>query len=267
MSAEDWLRRASRSLQDEAREITVEETTRTRARVMASLTVVERRRNRVVLLLIPIAAVLAASFAVAHEGVTLRHAWGWLAEHASGTKEPARVETPRPRVSAAPPGPKAAEETAITPQTAAEPDVPTPPPTSPAIGKAAASPPAPRTTIPSASPSPASTSSPSTTFDAPVSSDATDATGLALYRNAHRLHFVDHDYAASLPAWDAYLRAVPGGPLVVEARYNRALALVHLGRDAEARIALQPFALGRVEGGYRQAEARALLDALDARDR
>jgi hypothetical protein len=265
MSAEDWLRRASRSLQDEAHEITAEETTRTRARVMASLTVVERRRNRVVLLLVPIAAVLAASFAVAHEGVTLRHAWGWIADHASGTKEPARVETLRPKVSAAPP--KTPPETARAPETAAAPDAPTLPPTSPARAKAAASPPAPGPTLPPTSPAPASTSPPSTTFDAPVSSDETDATGLALYRRAHRLHFVDHDYAASLTAWDAYLRSVPGGPLVVEARYNRALALVHLGRDAEARIALEPFALGRVEGGYRQAEARALLDALDARDR
>jgi hypothetical protein len=264
MSAEDWLRRASRSLQDEAHEITADETTRTRERVMASLTVVERRRNRVVLLFIPIAAVLAASFAVAHEGVTLRHAWGWLADHASGTKEPARVETLRPKVSAAPP--RTPQETAVAPATAAAPGMPTPPSTSPSIAKGAASPPAPRPTISSASPGPASTSPPSTTFGAPVSPDETDATGLALYRSAHRLHFVDHDYAASLSAWEAYLRSVPGGPLVVEARYNRALALVHLGRDAEAKIALEPFALGRVEGGYRQAEARALLDALDARD-
>jgi hypothetical protein len=265
MSAEDWLRRASRSLQDEAREITAEETKSTRARVMASLTVVERRRNRAVLLLLPIAAVLAASFALAHERVTLRGAWGWLADHASGTKEPARVETARPKVSAAPPEPKAAPQTAIAPEAAAAPDIPALPPASPAIAKGIAPPPAPPARIP---PAPPSTSPPTaTTFDAPVSSDETDATGLALYRKAHRLHFVDHDYAASLTAWDAYLRSAPGGPLVVEARYNRGLALVHLGRDAEARIALEPFALGRVEGGYRQAEAKALLDALDARDR
>jgi hypothetical protein len=36
-----------------------------------------------------------------------------------------------------------------------------------------------------------------------------------------------------------------------------------LGRIDDARIALSPFADGR-SGGYRQTQARALLDALDA---
>jgi len=48
--------------------------------------------------------------------------------------------------------------------------------------------------------------------------------------------------------------------LVLEARYNRAICLVRLGRRAGARAALAPFASGAY-GGYRQEDARALLDA------
>jgi hypothetical protein len=263
--SEDWLRGAARSLRDEADEITPDEAARTRARVMASLTVVERRRNRAVLLFIPIAAVLAGSLALAHEGVTARSAWGWLAGRVSATREPARVEAPVPRrtVAEAPP--------AIAPEIPAPSDIatattsPSAPeaPTTPIVASPAGPPPTRSKAVAAPMVAP---SGPSASIDAPAASDETDAAGLALYRKAHRLHFVDHDYSASLAAWDEYLRAVPRGPLVVEARYNRAIALVRLGRDSEARTALEPFARGRVEGGYRQAEANALLDALDSRD-
>jgi TolA-binding protein len=86
-----------------------------------------------------------------------------------------------------------------------------------------------------------------------------------LYTVAHRAHFVDRDAAAALTAWDAYLAAYPDGRFAPEARYNRALTLVRLGRIDEARVALEPFADGR-NHGYRQTEARRLLDALDASD-
>lgn len=82
-----------------------------------------------------------------------------------------------------------------------------------------------------------------------------------LYRAAHRSHFVDRDPAAALTAWDRYLQAAPRGALVLEARYNRALALARLGRNVEAVSALEPFARGEY-GPYRQAEARALVDKL-----
>ena len=55
--------------------------------------------------------------------------------------------------------------------------------------------------------------------------------------------------------------AADGGALVPEARYNRALCLVRLGRVQEAKLALTPFAHGDY-AGYRRAEARALLNAL-----
>jgi hypothetical protein len=81
-----------------------------------------------------------------------------------------------------------------------------------------------------------------------------------IYGEAHDAHFVRRDYAAALAAWDRYL-ALPPGPLTVEARYNRAMALVRLQRRAEAAEALQPFAAGHY-GGYRREEARALLSFL-----
>jgi len=56
------------------------------------------------------------------------------------------------------------------------------------------------------------------------------------------------------------LRSAPNGRFATEARYNRAICLLRLGRDGEARQALEPFASGKM--GYRQNEARQLLDEL-----
>jgi len=85
----------------------------------------------------------------------------------------------------------------------------------------------------------------------------------ALYRRAHDLHFHGGEPAATLAAWDAYLAAEPDGRFSVEARYNRAILLIRLGRYAEARAALEPFARGEVEpAGYRQTEAGRLVERL-----
>ena len=84
------------------------------------------------------------------------------------------------------------------------------------------------------------------------------------FRAAHDAHFRGADPARALAAWDAYLAAYPRGRLVLEARWNRAIALLKLGHDREARAALAPFAAG-AEGEYRQREARHLLDVLDQR--
>jgi hypothetical protein len=84
-----------------------------------------------------------------------------------------------------------------------------------------------------------------------------------LYRRAHELHFHGGDPAAAVAAWDAYLAAEPDGRFSVDARYNRALLLVRLGRYAQARAALVPFARGDVEpAGYRQTEAERLVERL-----
>jgi hypothetical protein len=65
-----------------------------------------------------------------------------------------------------------------------------------------------------------------------------------------------------LRGWDAYLSAAPRGRFAPEARYNRALTLIRLGRRDEAREALRPFAEG-AHGDYRRDEAARLIDALD----
>jgi hypothetical protein len=85
-----------------------------------------------------------------------------------------------------------------------------------------------------------------------------------LYRAAHHAHFVAQDPAAALTAWDAYLAGAPTGRFAIEARYNRALCLVRLGRTDAARTALTPFADGAF-GDYRQREAVELLRALTDR--
>lgn len=81
------------------------------------------------------------------------------------------------------------------------------------------------------------------------------------YEEAHALHFDAHDAAGALTAWDAYLARYPEGRFAPEARYNRALSLVRLGRRDQAIEALHPFAAGAF-GTYRAREAQALLDAL-----
>jgi tetratricopeptide (TPR) repeat protein len=87
---------------------------------------------------------------------------------------------------------------------------------------------------------------------------------LAVFRRAQRLHLARDPQAVA--AWDDYLRVAGQGVLVPEARYNRALCLVRLGRADEARAALEPFARGNFQG-YRRKEATALLEALARGDR
>jgi hypothetical protein len=85
----------------------------------------------------------------------------------------------------------------------------------------------------------------------------------ALYREAHDAHFVRREPAAALIAWDRYLSAAgSSGRFALEARYNRALCLVRLGRRDEAATALRPFASGEY-GGYRREEATQLLHTLE----
>jgi TolA-binding protein len=96
--------------------------------------------------------------------------------------------------------------------------------------------------------------------NASTSAPAADAEEAA-YRVAHEAHFVAHDPTRALSGWDAYLKAYPNGRFAPDAKYNRALTLIRLDRRDEARAALKPFADG-TPGGYRQSEARKLLDAL-----
>lgn len=84
---------------------------------------------------------------------------------------------------------------------------------------------------------------------------------LALYEAAHDAHFGRKDWATALALWDVYLKS---GDLSfsVEARYNRALALVRLEKKAEAAEALRPFAEGEY-GAYRRNDALRLLQWIE----
>ena len=82
----------------------------------------------------------------------------------------------------------------------------------------------------------------------------------ALHRRAFAA-YRDHDDEGAIAAWDKYLETNPMGRFVPEARWGRAAALVRLGRNAEAREALVPFARGDL-GAYRRDEAKALLERL-----
>ncbi|HVZ75145.1 MAG TPA: hypothetical protein VHJ20_22335 [Polyangia bacterium] len=79
------------------------------------------------------------------------------------------------------------------------------------------------------------------------------------YARAHELHFHDDDPARALSAWNRYLTSYPHGAFVPDARYNRALCLLRLGRTTAAAEALRPFAAGAFHG-YRRLEAESLLD-------
>jgi len=83
-------------------------------------------------------------------------------------------------------------------------------------------------------------------------------TAAALYDLAHQAHFVRRDFAAALELWNRYVALGGAAPLSAEARFNRAIALLQLGRSAAAVADLRPFADGDY-GAYRRDEARALL--------
>jgi hypothetical protein len=233
--SDELLKAATRALRDEATDDDVDRRF-TRARVMASLhqgTV--KRRTRLAFIL-PLAACLAAGTA-----------WG-----AATGRLPAMFRAIGQLVSYDPPP-------APSPGAAARPAPPAPEP----VPAPAAAEPAPVVAEPQVAepakvaPSASAVAAPAAAASASAAFQDTDGD---LYRLAHEAHFTSHDYGRALAGWDAYLRAAPGGRLATEARYNRAICLLRLGREAEARRALEPFASGFM--GYRQTEARQLLQEL-----
>jgi hypothetical protein len=85
---------------------------------------------------------------------------------------------------------------------------------------------------------------------------------LTTYAAAQRAQFREANCAAAVRLYADYLREAPSGALVVEARYNRSLCLIRLGRSAEARPILQAFARGDF-GAYRKLESKRLLQATE----
>ena len=238
---DDLLKAATRALQDETADDAADGRF-TRARVMASLHQGKVKRRTRLAFILPIAACLAAGTAWGAATGRLPavfHAVSQFVGYSSQTSEPKPAQH----------GTGAAKKPAPGAEHDALPQVPPPPAevtSEPA--PVAETKPEPPKVEPQASAKPAS----SAAFQ--------DADG-DLYRLAHEAHFVNHDYARALSGWNAYLQAAPGGRLATEARYNRAICLLRLGRDAEARQALEPFASGKL-GGFRQTEARELLEEL-----
>jgi hypothetical protein len=99
-----------------------------------------------------------------------------------------------------------------------------------------------------------------------ASASAGDDGEARAYGRAHAAHFEANDPGAALALWDHYLGRYPRGTFAPEARFNRALCLLRVGRPDEAARALRPFAAGAY-GGYRQREAATLIDwtAADSR--
>lgn len=221
----------------------------TRLRVMRSLEVRARGRHQLIGLATAVAILLGGTVS-----------WALATGQVTALWSPSPVVVSPPPVAAPPrPGRRPAQRPSPPPQQQA------PPPPAVVIDPLPAPPPAPEPpeAIPPAPPARPVTPPPvaSTRPVAPPPRPAAPVEGL--YRRAHELHFHGSDPALALAAWDAYLAAEPDGRFAVEARYNRALMLVRLGRYAEARAALAPFARGEVTpAGYRQPEAEQLVERL-----
>jgi hypothetical protein len=208
-----------------------------------------RSRKAAMWVVLPLAAALAASTAWA--GVT-----GRLAPAFSSVLEAVHGERPEPPPP--PPPATALVSPAPLPKPVAE-AVPEPEPTPEPVAAPAPPPVAPAAPI-------AIKSAPSVAVEPlpPASVAPAADPNAALFAEANRLHFTERDPARALAAWDRYLAAAPSGKFAREARYNRALSLIRVGRHPEAKRELEAFANGTY-GDYRRAEARSLLEAL-ARD-
>ena len=260
-----------------------------RRRVLAAAQRRRHQRSRRLAFLIPIAAVLVGSGALAATAPARAHVVhlvAWLSA-LSAVERPAPATPPvsahRPPHPNSPPLPAPG-----APTLAPTPELPLPPPPAPAPAPRAADFSAPRSasglrssapvaqSVPapvthsasprSPSPSPPAlpaASDPAAPAVASASvSDPALAADVSAYRAAHRLHFVSANYGQALTAWNAYLSRFPAGTFAPEARLNRAVCLARLGHPAEARTALTAIANGR-DGQYGRTQAKRLLEALD----
>ncbi|HXK17966.1 MAG TPA: hypothetical protein VNG33_09195 [Polyangiaceae bacterium] len=233
---------------------------RVRARILVSARRANLRSLRRLSFVLPLVAVFAASAAFAAREPRLRAALATRVEQLLGRKSTA-PHAAAPFRRPAPAAPPATEtprfETPASPAKAASGEAPAP------IAIEA---------LPLAEPAPANASGlrpsaprPDARATSAPEAAVTDAASaeLAAYRSAHRTHFDGGSPAASLLAWDHYLEDFPAGSFADDARFNRALCLIRLGRHADARTALQPFAAAPA-GAYRQSEAASLLGSLRA---
>jgi TolA-binding protein len=246
--SKDLLSEATRALR-ETSEVSELEARATRARVMGGLHQTRVRRRTRYAFLLPIAATFVAASAWGAASGKARLVWASI-ERMAHISAPAESPAARGTANGAGQSPVAVAALPEPMPTSETPNSAVPAPAnnpSANLPRSAASSGAPRKADPHSA--------------LPLTPEEAADPTLALYRVAHTAHFVDHDPSRALSAWDAYLAAAPNGAFAPEAHYNRALSLVRLGRNSEARSALEPFANGSY-GGYRQAEASALLERL-----
>ncbi|MFZ5892861.1 MAG: hypothetical protein ACOY0T_17505 [Myxococcota bacterium] len=273
---DDLLERAAKALREESEEGDAG-VRFTRARVMAGLQQNAARRRTRLAFALPLAACFAAATAFGTMKARQTELWHDVVEALGFTQVD---EAPKQK-------PKAPKRPTAPPKAIEAPPVEAPPVEAPPVDAPPLEQPAQDVTPPVETPTPApapvapkSSSALSNrppreagptrepvvdqappTPAAPATPPETSDPAHELYRVAHQSHFVDHNFASALRAWDAYLAAAPSGRFAPEARYNRALCLVRLGRKDDAERALRPFADG-VYGGYRRDEAKALIEAL-----
>jgi hypothetical protein len=265
MTDSDVLTRAARALR-EAHTGEREGSGFTRARIMNSLHHDRRRRILRWAIVSPIASVLLVGSAWAQSTGKWPVLWNAVAsvfvaappaEKAAPQRRPAEpIAVPEAPVDGAPePELEPSEPVIEQPRAESPPLRPSP---SPRRERSRAKRPPPR-----AAPAAPERAEPSEPKDEAAAAPGPERDGeLSSFRAAHDLHFKGDRPRDAIRAYAEYLREYPNGRFVPEARYNSALDQIKVGNDAAARDALEPFASGRF-GGYRQKEARELLDALD----
>jgi TolA-binding protein len=247
MSDEDTLETALRAMR-EGTDGAHSGAAATRLQILERSRRERRARRRTVAIVLPLAAAFVASVA-----------WGAVTGRLSRWLFPSNPATAPPYASTSAPSGRPGEADG-SPATAPSSDVADAGSATEGGGALVA-----EVVMPAAASPSASAVVPTSASRATPSAASASSAEQELYSTAHRAHFEEHDSSAALRGWNAYLASYPNGHFALEARYNRAICLVRLGRRDDARKALGPFA-GGAFGGYRQREATELLEALAPRD-
>ncbi len=260
MTERDVLQRAAAALRERTGK-PCDDAELTKARVLSDLQRVQRRRRRAWAIVLPIAAVFVGAAAWASSAGYTERWWNHVAKYVvSSNRKEAPPEDAWPAPRGALPAPSMSAAIPLVPSVSSESTV------EESLLDGSVRQAEPTQNLNSRHTEHRSGKHRSVSNATPKESDADASTqdGRAddAYRKAHDLHFVEQDASRALAAWDAYLQLAPSGRFAPEARYNRALCLIRLGRRAEALDALRPFAHGAY-GTYRMKEAQELGGALE----